>query len=79
MANLLGEPYDDYVSSQIKARQRVYGSKNRTIEQISYLNSTNAWIKLASGVSIDKTRLAILRQNNNQMALGVGEGQELAM
>ena len=80
MANLIGEPYDPYVSSQINARQKVYGKKvNRTPEEISYLNSSNAWIKLASAVEIDQDRLNILKKNNNYMAIMSQPGKNLAM
>ena len=80
MANLIGEPYDPYVSSQINARQKVYGKKvNRTPEEISYLNSSNAWIKLASAVEIDQDRLNILKKNNNYMAIMSAPGKNLAM
>ena len=50
--NLIGEPFPDWVSGQIKIRQKVHGSTNRTVEEITYLNSRNAWVKLASGVSL---------------------------
>ena len=80
MANLIGEPYDPYVSSQINARQKIYGKKvNRTPEEISYLNSANAWIKLASAVEIDQDRLNILKKNNNYMAIMSQPGKSLAM
>ena len=80
MANLIGEPYDPYVSSQINARQKIYGKKvNRTSEEISYLNSSNAWIKLASAVEIDQDRLNILKKNNNYMAIMSQPGKNLAM
>ena len=80
MANLIGEPYDPYVSSQINARQKIYGKKvNRTPEEISYLNSSNAWIKLASAVEIDQDRLNILKKNNNYMAIMSQPGKSLAM
>ena len=63
MANIIGEPFEQYVSDQIISRQKVYGKKtNRTSSEISYLNSTNGWVKLASGVKIDKQRLALLKK-----------------
>ena len=45
MGNLLGEPFKDYVNDQIRARQTVHGKTSRTTEEISYLNSKNAWVK----------------------------------
>ena len=80
MGNLIGEPFDAYVNNQIDARQQIYGKKvNRTTEEIAYLNSNNGWAKLASGVSIDKDRLALLKKNNNQMLNNVSTGKQLAM
>lgn len=62
MGNLLGEPFKPYVLNEIKLRQKIFGSglnnSLRTTEQINYLNNRNAWIKLASSVSvIDSIRL----------------------
>lgn len=59
MPNIIGEPLRPYVQSQIKARQAAHGSGvkgNRTPEQLSYLNSKTAWVKLASGIAASGTR-----------------------
>lgn len=83
--NLLGEPFKDYVNDQIVARQKVHGKKNRTLKEIQYLNSRNAWIKLASGVFIEQERLDLLKKNakkaggSNTLLEGVNEGMELAL
>lgn len=53
---VVGEPFEDYVNSQIEQRQKVYGSgmdSTRTSDQISYLNSRNAFIKAVSSVSLN--------------------------
>ena len=54
---IIGEPFKNYVAEQINVRQEIYGSgttlTSRTPEQIQYLNSRNAWVKLASSVYID--------------------------
>lgn len=54
---IIGEPFKNYVAEQINKRQEIYGSgtnsTSRTPEQIQYLNSRNAWVKLASSVYID--------------------------
>ena len=54
---IIGEPFKNYVAEQINVRQEIYGSGTtlspRTPEQIQYLNSRNAWVKLASSVYID--------------------------
>ena len=65
MGNIVGEPFEEYVHDQINARQRIYGkTQNRSLEEISYLNSRNAWIKLASGVKLDKRRYELLQQTD---------------
>jgi hypothetical protein len=60
MPNIIGEPLRSYVKNQINVRQRVHGSgvyENRTPEQLAYLNSKSAWVKLASGISASDTRV----------------------
>jgi hypothetical protein len=55
MPNIIGEPFRKYVRKQITQRQKVHGSgvnQNRTPEQLTYLNSKTAWVKLASGIKI---------------------------
>mgnify|MGYP001034290857 CR=1 FL=1 len=68
--SIVGEPYKKYVKDQIKVRQKIHasglGSDERTPQQLSYLNSRNAWIKCASSVSIeDPTRLTDIGLNEN--------------
>jgi hypothetical protein len=59
--NIIGEPFRDYVAQQINIRQKYHGSgtstEYRTAEELAYLNSKTAWIKLASGISITEERL----------------------
>lgn len=66
MPNIIGEPLENYVVKQILNRQELHGKGTtgdinvtsvRTPETISILNSNTSWIKLASGVKVDKTRL----------------------
>ena len=57
MPNIIGEPFPDYVNGQIKTRQTAHGSginTFRTPDQLAYLNSKTAWVKLASSVKIGK-------------------------
>jgi hypothetical protein len=79
--NLLGESFDEYVREQIQIRQQLYGSgfnSLRTTPQINYLNNRNAWIKMASSVSIEgnplvsatPTRASII---TNQSIINIGE------
>ena len=75
MGNILGEPFKKYIQTQIIQRQKIHGG-NRTAEAIQYLNSKNAWIKLASGVSIDEKRMKMLE--GNPLAQGIPLGNSLA-
>jgi hypothetical protein len=49
---IIGESFEEYVNDQIKVRQKIYGSKNRTPEQLTYLNGRTAWVRLISSVDI---------------------------
>jgi len=54
--NIIGEGIQDFVSEQIRTRQIIYGAgitSNRTPEQIEYLNSKTAFVKLVSSVNLE--------------------------
>ena len=55
--SIVGEPFKKYVADQIDVRQSVFGSgldgNNRTPQQLQYINGSNAWVKMASSVSVD--------------------------
>ena len=75
MANIIGENLDPYVIEQINNRQDIQGSGvngYRSEQQISYLNTRNAWIKLASGVSVENPALS------NLGLKGISSGMDLA-
>jgi hypothetical protein len=61
MGKIIGESFREYVVDQINVRQEVHGSgtagSKRSIEDLSYLNSKTAWVKLASGISITDERI----------------------
>ena len=50
--SVVGEGLSEFVSKQIDTRQKIYGSINRTPNQLSYLNSRTAFAKLVSSVNI---------------------------
>jgi hypothetical protein len=59
---LVGEQIPDYVKKQIEFRQKAHGSgisfdSLRTDETLIYTNSRNAFIKMASGVSVSTAKL----------------------
>ena len=79
MGNLLGEPFKEYVNEQIRARQKVHGKKTRTVQELQYLNSKNAWIKLASGTYLFQERLDLLQKTGNPLVTGMTPGVDLAV
>lgn len=61
MSNIIGEGFDPKIIDQIKVRQKIYGSKNRNNEQLSYLNARTGWCKLISSVDIENVNDPNLR------------------
>jgi hypothetical protein len=53
MGNIVGEGFAEFVREQVIQRQRIYGSLNRTNEQLSYLEARTGWTKLVSSVNIE--------------------------
>jgi len=57
--NIVGEPISRIIGEQVELRQRIHGagynasSLQRSPAVLNFLNNKNAWIKLASGVSLD--------------------------
>ena len=58
MGNIIGDPIHNQILKQVKNRQKMSGagynseSIKRDPQVLNYLNNRNAWIKMASGVSI---------------------------
>jgi hypothetical protein len=52
MSNIVGEGFNPIIVKQIDQRQKVYGSANRTNEELSYLNARTGWVKLVSSVNL---------------------------
>lgn len=50
--NITGETFDPFVTNQIKFRQQIYGSPNRTIPQQQFLNNDGGFIRLVSSVDV---------------------------
>ena len=56
---IIGEKFKQYVIDEIKQRQKAHGSgttTDRTLEQLQYLNSKTAFVRMASGVYIEEAR-----------------------
>jgi len=52
MSNIIGEGFPEEIIKQIDQRQKVYGSVNRTNEELSYLEGRTGWVKLVSSVDL---------------------------
>jgi hypothetical protein len=56
MANILGEGFPQFVIDQVDTRQKVYGSTNRTPQELTYLSNRTAFIRLLSSVDITNNK-----------------------
>lgn len=54
MSNIVGEGFPKEIIEQVKVRQSIYGSINRTNEQLSYLETKTGWCKLVSSVYVEE-------------------------
>jgi hypothetical protein len=64
MANFIGQQFKPWVAQQIKHRQKVLGSTQRTPEEIMYMNNMNSWVRIASSVDIEPERAELLGIGN---------------
>ncbi len=74
--SLTGEPLRPYVNEQVKLRQKIHGKEKRSNDDLTYLNSRTSWIKLASGTSIEQSRLDMipeLKTSSKYLGLGLAE------
>ena len=53
MSNIVGEGFAPEIREQVNKRQEIYGSINRSNEQLQYLNANTGWVRLASSVDIN--------------------------
>ena len=80
MSNLIGEEFKPYVANQINLRQEIHGKKNRTNKELLYLNSRTSWIKLASGVYVEQSRLSLIDEIRSEgKYLGQGLAKEFLL
>lgn len=80
---IIGEKLESYVIDQINARQRLHGSgagtannnspSLRSDQQINLLNSNTAWVKLASGISVDASRLRDIGVSTSYNGMGLAK------
>ena len=80
MSNIIGEEIEGYVASQIRARQILHGSganTERNSNQLNVLNSQTSWIKLASGVSVESSRLKEISVDTSFHGMGLAKNNVL--
>ena len=54
MGNIVGEGFPNWLINQINVRQKVYGTINKTNDELLYLNGRTGWCKLVSSVDIEQ-------------------------
>ena len=81
MPNIIGEPFKPWLAKQINTRQEAHGSGTngnpRNMDTLTYLNSKTAWVKLASGVKVDKDRLTKEEITTNLTGKGLAKNRIL--
>ena len=60
--NIVGEGLPESIGEQIRKRQEIYGSINRTTEELLYLNSRTSFVKAVSSVDIEFYLMALLKK-----------------
>ena len=68
MGNIIGEGFPSKIIEQIKQRQNIYGSVNRSERQLAFLNTRTGWCKLVSSVDVDDTSIRGLGLGKSQLA-----------
>jgi len=66
--NIVGEGFADEIIKQINVRQDIYGSINRTNEQLVYLNTRTGWCKLVSSVNVKQSGIRGVPYTENKLA-----------
>jgi hypothetical protein len=50
--NIVGEGFPDEIIEQIKVRQKILGSINKTDKQLVWMNAKTGWVRMASSVDL---------------------------
>jgi len=77
LSNVLGAPFQDYVTTQIATRavKNSVADRSRTLEEVLFIGNKTAWVKLQSSVNItgsvsdknpDTDYYALLKQQDNE-------------
>ena len=68
-----GDPFAEWVRTQIDQRQQAFGSPQRTPEQVQYLFNRGAWVRVASSVNVTSEtaqELGVSDLTDNSLAKG---------
>lgn len=76
MSNIVGAPHLEYVQEQIKTRQEILGKKNRSNQDITWMNNNNSWIRLVSSVNIGSQDTYQLVSGSDDLQLRSNNGEE---
>ena len=75
LSNVLGAPFQDYVTTQIATRAVKNSTTDRTLEEVLFIGNKTAWVKLQSSVNItgstsdskpDTDYYELLQQQDNE-------------
>ena len=83
MGNIVGEKFENYVLTQIAARQNVYGSgyaedSIRTPQQLQLINNKSAWLKMASSTTVlrDETPAIFNKTKGEYIDASISKGEK---
>ena len=60
MANIIGEPFQPWVKTQIERRQEALGKTNIDPNTLKWVTTKTPWLRLASSVDVDGSIIAKL-------------------
>jgi murein DD-endopeptidase MepM/ murein hydrolase activator NlpD len=65
MANIIGEPFQSWVKTQIERRQQALGKTNIDPNTLKWVTTKTPWLRLASSVDVDGSIIAKLGIDTN--------------
>ena len=51
--SIFKEPFSSEISSSLSIRQTIAGKENRTLQELTFINSNTSWVKFASSVNVN--------------------------
>ena len=77
MGNIIGEPFLDYVRTQVKTRQEVLGSEYLNSDDLKYITTKTPWLRLASSVDLTANEISGSIDPNSVLGKLVANGVNL--